>query len=50
MNQMIAVDLQNVKETYDKAVEGLDNIFEKLNTLFKEKVIKIKSKVAENFA
>ena len=50
MNQMIAVDLQNVKETYDQAVEGLDNIFEKLNTLFKEKVIKIKSKVAENFA
>jgi len=50
MNQMIAVDLQNVRETYDKAVEGLDKVFDRLNTLFKEKVIKIKTKVSENFA
>ena len=47
---MIAVDLQNVRETYDKAVEGLDNVFDKLNSLFKGKVVKIKTKVSENFA
>jgi len=50
MNQLIAEDLQNVRQTYDKAVEGLDIIFEKLNTLFKSKVTKVKSKVSETFA
>jgi len=50
MNQTVATDLQNVRQTYDRAVEGLDKIFDKLNNLFKEKVIKIKSKVAENLA
>lgn len=50
MNQLIATDLQNVRQTYDKAVDGLDEIFAKLNTLFKEKIFKMKSKVAEIFA
>ena len=50
MNSVIATDLQNVRQTYDKAVNGLDEIFEKLNTLFKEKIFKMKSKVAEIFA
>ena len=50
MNSVIATDLQNVRQTYDKAVDGLDEIFAKLNTLFKEKIFKMKSKVAEIFA
>ena len=50
MNSVIATDLENVRQTYDKAVNGLDEIFEKLNTLFKEKIFKMKSKVAEIFA
>jgi len=50
MNSLISTDLENVRQTYDKAVEGLDEIFAKLNTLFKEKIFKIKSKVAETFA
>ena len=39
-----------MRQTYDKAVAGLDEIFAKLNTLFKEKIFKMKSKVAEIFA
>ena len=50
MNSVIATDLQNVRQTDDKAVDGLDEIFAKLNTLFKEKIFKMKSKVAEIFA
>jgi len=50
LNQVITTDLQNVRQTYDKAVDGLDEIFSKLNTLFKEKIFKMKSKVAEIFA
>ena len=50
MNSVIATDLENVRQTYDKAVDGLDEIFAKLNTLFKEKIFKMKSKVAEIFA
>lgn len=50
MNSVIATDLENVRQTYDKAVDGLDEIFAKLNTLFKDKIFKMKSKVAEIFA
>ena len=50
MNEVIATDLENIRQTYDKAVDGLDEIFGKLNTLFKEKTFKMKSKVAQIFA
>ena len=50
MNQSLMTDLANVKDTYNNAVNDLDKMYDKLANLFKQKVFKVKSKVAEYFA
>ena len=50
MNQTLMTDLSNVKDTYNNAVKDLDKIYENLSNLFKSKIFKVKSKVAEYFA
>lgn len=50
INVLIKTDLKNVRETYDVAVAGLNEIHHQLEGLFKGKVFKMKTKVAEIFA
>jgi hypothetical protein len=50
MRNTINDTLKDAKMRFEESISGLNSAFNTLSALFKKKVVKIKVKIAENFA